>query len=325
MKLGIISFAHVHAEGYANVIKELPNIELSGIAYEEDEYLGKAAANRFQTTFYSSVKKLLDSDIDGVIITSENVRHRKHVEMAAEAGKAILCEKPIATNKEDAEFIVKLCEDEGIYFQTAFPVRYNTPIREAKKALEQGAVGEILALKGTNRGVNPGSWFTDKELAGGGALMDHTVHVADILRWYTDSEVSEVYAETGNLLHNHETEDCGLITMEFETGAFASLDVSWSRNKKFPTWGDVMIEIVGTKGNLKIDAFGQRLHVYSNEQGVSWEHWGDNMDKAMIKDFTERSMAGNTSPVTAFDGMQALNVAIAANKSSTKGKSVTIS
>lgn len=324
MKIGMISFAHLHAEGYAKAIHELPEAELAGIAYEEDIMAGEQAAKRHQTRFYPSVEELLASDIEAVIITSENVRHKHHVEQAAKAGKHILCEKPIATTQEDAEAIVKICEEEGVFFQTAFPVRYNTPILEAKRQIEEGLLGDIIAMKGTNRGVNPGSWFTDKELAGGGALMDHTVHVTDIMRWYTNQEVVNVYAETSSHFHDQETEDCGLLTMEFEGGAFATLDVSWSRNENYPTWGDVMLDIVGTKGNLKIDAFGQRVHLYSNEKGVQWQHWGDNMDKEMIRDFIRLSSAGEEPAVTARDGLEAVRVALAAYQSAEKVETIAL-
>ncbi|RNA67673.1 Gfo/Idh/MocA family protein [Alteribacter keqinensis] len=324
MNIGIISFAHLHAVGYAKAISSIPDVNLTGIAYEEDPEKGKEFADTFNTEFYSSVDALLHSEVEAVIITSENSRHVDHVVKAAKAKKHILCEKPIATTLEDGRKIMKVCKEEGVLFQTAFPVRYNTPVLEGKRIVESGALGTILAMKGLNRGTNPGGWFNDKELAGGGAVMDHTVHVTDIMRWYTGSEVKSVHAETGNLFGTPGVEDAGLLTLEFESGAFATLDCSWSRNEKYPTWGDVVLEVVGTQGNLKIDAFGQRLHVYSNENGTSWESWGDDMDKEMIQGFMSHVREGKEPSVTARDGYEALRVALAAYEASASKKGVVL-
>ena len=80
------------------------------------------------------------------------------------------------------------------------PVRYNATVVRAKQMVDEGKLGRILAMKGTNRGRNPGGWFIDPKLSGGGAVMDHTVHVADIMRWITGAEVKDVYAEVDHLI-----------------------------------------------------------------------------------------------------------------------------
>lgn len=176
--------------------------------------------------------------------------------------------------------------------QTAFPVRFNTPVVKAKQVIESGQLGNIVAIKGTNRGTNPGNWFVDPEKSGGGAVIDHTVHVVDIIRWYTGAEVKEVYAEVGNLISDYDIDDCGLLTMEFDNNMFATLDCSWSRNESFPTWGDLTLEVVGTRGTLKVDAFGQKTNVY-NKDGAKWDFWGDDMDKALVEDFISSVRDGN--------------------------------
>src|SRR5438094_400261 len=107
-------------------------------------------------------------------------------------------------------------------------------------AIADGAIGEVLAVKGTNHGSLPPGWLTDPALAGGGAVMDHTVHVADLLRWILEREFVSVYAEIDTLLHpGLPVDDCGTLLLEMEGGVFASLDPSWSRPRTFPTWGDV--------------------------------------------------------------------------------------
>ncbi|MEH7179706.1 Gfo/Idh/MocA family protein [Neobacillus vireti] len=317
MKIGIISFAHMHAHSYASVLKGMEGVTLAGIA-DDNEERGKTYSQFFDTTYYQNYQDLLKSDIEAVIVTSENSLHHQHVLAAAKAGKHVLCEKPLATNLNDMEEMITVCEENQVLLGTAFPVRFNTPIQQAKKMIEQGVLGEILAIKGTNRGTNPGGWFIEKEKSGGGAVLDHTVHVVDIMRWFTGAEVTEVYAEIGSVYTNHPIDDCGIITMEFTNGMFATLDCSWSRNSCYPTWGDVTLEIIGTNGTLKVDAFSQKLDLYSDHDGVKWIGWGDDMDAGLIEDFVNSVREGKSPLATGFSGMKAVEVALAAYQSNEK-------
>ncbi|WP_077618117.1 Gfo/Idh/MocA family protein [Bacillus sinesaloumensis] len=314
MKIGIISFAHMHATSYASVLKKMKGVTLAGIA-DDNEDRGQKYAQLFETTFYKNYHELLDSDIDAVIVTSENTLHHQHVVAAANAGKHVLCEKPLATNLQDMEEMIRVCEQNRVLLGTAFPVRFNTPVQQAKKLLEQGILGDILAIKGTNRGTNPGGWFIDKEKSGGGAVLDHTVHVVDIMRWFTGAEVKEVYAEIGNLYIDHPIDDSGILSMEFTNGMIATLDCSWSRNDYYPTWGDVTMEIIGSKGTLKIDAFSQKIDLYSNQDGVKWIGWGDDMDAGLIEDFVASIREGRSPLATGHAGLKAVEVALAAYQS----------
>ncbi|MEH7388024.1 Gfo/Idh/MocA family oxidoreductase, partial [Bacillus sp. JJ1521] len=146
-------------------------------------------------------------------------------------------------------------------------------------------------------------------------VLDHTVHVVDIMRWFTGAEVKEVYAEIGNVYIDHPIDDCGILTMEFTNGMFATLDCSWSRNSAYPTWGDVTMEIIGTNGTLKIDAFSQKIDLYSNREGVKWIGWGDDMDAGLIEDFVACIKDGRPPLATGYSGLKAVEVALAAYQS----------
>lgn len=320
MKVGIISFAHGHAYGYAEALKKMAGIHLAGIA-DEDEHRGTEAAARFHTKYFNDYTELLNQELDAVIITSENSMHHEHVTAAAKAGKHILCEKPIATTVKDAREMIEVCKEHGVILQTAFPVRFNTAVMRAKKMIENGDLGEIYAIKGTNRGTNPGGWFIDREKSGGGAVIDHTVHVVDLMRWFMGSEVKKVYAEIDNIIQSGPIDDCGILTIEFENGVFSTLDCSWSRNETYPTWGDVTMEIIGSGGTLKVDAFAQKVDVYS-KNGVNWNYWGDDMDFGLVKDFLESVSLGKEAFISGTDGLKALEVALAAYESAEKKEPV---
>lgn len=322
MKVGIISFAHSHAFNYANALTQLDGVEIAGIA-DENEDRGKKVSAQFNTEYYKDYGDLLDLPIEAVVITSENSKHYEHVAAAAKKGKHILCEKPLAHTPEDAQKIIDVCKGQNVILQTAFPVRFSTPVVKAKQVIESGKLGSIVAIKGTNRGTNPGGWFVDPAKSGGGAVIDHTVHVVDIIRWYTGAEVKEVYAELGNLISDYDIDDCGVLTMEFDNNMFATLDCSWSRNDSYPTWGDVTLEVVGTSGTLTVDAFGQKTNIYNND-GAHWDFWGDDIDKALVEDFILSVREGRSPSITGEDGLKALSVAIAAYGSSKKREPVKV-
>ncbi len=316
LKIGMMSFAHMHAYSYAHSIVSRPDTELVGIA---DHDLNRAGnmAKTFETRAFESYEALLaHPGLEAVVIASENVKHRELAEMAAHAGKHILCEKPLATSIEDAEAMIAVCKTAGVQLMTAFPCRYSPVVQRMKSVVDSGDAGKILAFRGTNRGRNPGGWFIDKSLSGGGAMMDHTVHVTDLLRWILQDEVKEVYAEISNGISHEAFDDVAFLSMSFVKGAFGTLDASWSRPKSYPTWGDVTIDLITEKGTLTMDMFSQNLVLYSDiSNSVSWQNWGGNIDDGLVGAFASAILGEKQVPITGEDGLRAAEVALAAYKS----------
>ncbi len=325
-KIGIISFAHMHAQSYAACLNALPNAELAGI-WDDDAKRGRKMAREFGAKFVGNLDKLLASDIDGVIICSENMKHRSMVEAAAKAGKWILCEKPLAPTVKEAKEMIALCKKAGVGLGTAFPCRFAPTLMDARAQIQSGAFGEILAISATNNGTCPFDWFVDEKLSGGGATMDHTVHVADVLRWIMEKEFTKVYCEKGNLLHKKEikTDDVGMLNLEMEGGIQVSHIASWSRAKSYPTWGDVTLEFIGTGGVLNVDAFNQKVNVYCDAtMSTEWAPYGDNPDMGLVGDFVNACDERIAPSVTGEDGLRATEVTVAAYKSAKSQKMVKI-
>lgn len=319
IRIGIMSFAHMHAFSYASAINKMPDAVLAGIA-DDNEARGREMAEKLQTKFFPSYEALLHQDIDAVVIASENIKHKELALMAAKAGKHALCEKPIATTVEDAQTMIDAFKDKDLRLMTAFPCRYSASTIRMKEQLDSGAIGDVLAIKGTNHGKMPGGWFIETEKSGGGAVIDHTVHVTDLMRWATGCEPVEVYAEISNGMHHDVYDDCGMLTITFDSGIISTLDTSWTRPKSFPTWGDVTMQIIGTKGILTMDMFGQTLAHYSDAtMSTGWHNWGGDIDYAMIEDFVNSIAKDLPVNVTGEDGLKALAVALAAYESSKSG------
>jgi len=326
IKIGMLSFAHMHAHSYASCLRQVPDVELVGIT-DDDPARGKKMAQEFGTTFFPGAEALLDQGLDGVIICAQNANHRPLTELAAPRTRHILCEKPIATALADARAMIDVCAAHGTKLQTAFPVRFSPPVQRLKALLDEGVLGRVYSVKTTNHGRMPGGWFIDQPLSGGGAVIDHTVHVIDLLRWFWGTEVTEVYAEVGySLLHpDLGIDDAGLLSFQLATGAYGTLDTSWSRPKSYPTWGDIKLEVLGEQGIVRVDAFNQNVAVYSDQVGKGlWLNWGSNMDLGLIRDFVDMIAAEREPFITGYDGLKALEVALAAYRSAETGAPVSL-
>ncbi|MEM0226346.1 MAG: Gfo/Idh/MocA family oxidoreductase [Thermofilaceae archaeon] len=324
LRFAILSFAHIHAWSYARVLKSLEEAELVAIYDDDPERLKRAAEAYGVRDLYSDYQQLLKrSDIDAVIIASENARHAELAVASAEAGKHIIVEKPLATTLEDAERMIKAAEKAGVKLQQAFVMRYHDATVAVKRMLDEGAIGRILAITTTNHGKFPGLWFDDPKLAGGGAVMDHTVHTADLMRWYTRDEVDEVFAVIGkNIRPQLRSEDCALISLKFRSGVLGSIDCSWSRHEGWPIWGDVYLAIYGTEGFIVVDAFRPCINLVIDGKPLVWHYFGPDADYNMIKDFVRAVLEDRPVRASGYDGYKALEVALAAYESHRRGAPV---
>jgi predicted dehydrogenase len=327
IRVGILSFAHLHAEAYVGNLRANPHVQLIGIA-DEDHPRGQHFAQVFSTPLYDSYEALLADRPDGVIVCSENARHRPLVELAASRGVHVLCEKPLATTVADAEAMVATCHSAGVRLMTAFPMRFSTPLQEIRKGIHSGTFGRIYAVNSVNTGECPRhhrAWFVDKTLAGGGALSDHVVHLADVLAWYTNQEVTEVYATANNILYPEETgvETGGIVMLCYADGTFATIDCSWSKPPYYPTWGGLSFEMITERGLVTANAFRQVMTVYSHSmQRPRYAYWGSDANQAMIDEFVNCIRENRPPAVTGEDGLRAVRIVEAAYRSVAAGAAV---
>lgn len=329
IKIGILSFAHHHGEAYIANLRRMENVELLGVA-DDDPARGQVIAAQNQARYFNSYEDLLEARPDGVIICTENNRHRPLVEMAASRGIHVLCEKPIATTLEDARAIVEACDQASVLLMTAFPMRFSAPLLEIKTRLDKGDFGDVYCFNATNQGELPTkyrAWFVDPELAGGGAIMDHTVHLVDIMRWFLGSEVETMYARSNRIFHADEVSvETGTLEMlTFENGVFATIDASWSRPQYWPTWGGLGFEMVTQRGAVLVDAFRQNVNVYRHEwQSSKWLPWGSDSNHAMVEEFASAIRENRPPRVTGLDGLRALEATLAAYESDRTGQTVQV-
>jgi predicted dehydrogenase len=320
LRVALMSCAHTHAAGYAALLEARPDVDL--VVADPDGY-GDVRGVRVLGG-YEDAWRAWPEGSDAIVVTSANAHHRDLVLEAARRGVHVLCEKPLATSVADAEEMVAACREAGVVLMTAFPVHFSPAVEALRTAIEDGTLGELVGLTGTNNGKLPAGrdWFTDVDLAGGGSLVDHTVHIAEIL----DSVLGEpasVHAVTNRILYadraGEGAETGGLVTLTYESGLVATIDCSWSQPAEAPTWGGLTLQALGTGGQLQIDAFAQ--HVGGPGQ---WLPYGTDLDALLLDAFLGAVRAGEAVAPTGDVGLRTVRVVAAAQESVRTGQPVAL-
>lgn len=252
IKIAKLSFAHVHARGYANQIRENPETELVAV-WDEEEYGGKQIAEEYNVAFYSDLDEILDrDDVDAVVVDAITSDHPKVMIAAAEAGKHIFTEKALAITVDGCDQIIDAVEKAGVKFMISLPTRCDPDIVLAKQVLDDGLLGDLTFGRGRiahSAGLDkwfkgPSFWFGDSKRAGGGALFDLGCHRVDIMRWLMGEPKSAI-SKINNFTDNYPIDDNSVSVVEFANKALGVIDVSWTHRS-----GPNMLELYGTEGSI---------------------------------------------------------------------------
>ena len=198
----------------------------------------------------TSLKKAINSsETDTVIIGLPNNRHEEAVIAAAEAGKAVLCTKPLGRNAEEAKRMLDAVEKAGVFNGYLEDLVYPPKTLKAIQSVKNGALGKILWVR--SRETHPGphsDWFWDIEQAGGGAIVDMGCHCVEIIRNFVGKGIRPVEAMcwADTLVHPIDAEDHGIGLIRFENGAMGQFEVSWA----FRGGMDLRDEISGSEGTI---------------------------------------------------------------------------
>lgn len=337
MRVAVLSFAHVHAATYIGLLRDREDIELITAdpdAPPDDPTRGRDLAERLGAAYVDTWDEVFALSPDAVVVTSENARHRHLVERAAAAGAHVLCEKPLATTEADARAMIDACARAGVGLMTAYPVRFSPAFVALRRALADGLLGGLISVHGANNGSNPARsrpWFADPELAGGGALADHTVHLADLVDALLDGEQAvEVYAQANSILDDGgpapDVETAGLVTIRYPGGVVAAVDASWSHPPDHPTWGGLAMTCVGEKAIVEFDAFPPLLGGFDSATGRDrWEAGGADLDAAMLDEFLDAVRTGRRPSPDGESGLRTLRIVLAAYESLRTGQPVALS
>jgi predicted dehydrogenase len=194
------------------------------------------------------------TDTDAVVVGLPNHVHLEAVRAAAEAGKAVLCTKPLGRTAEEARQAMEAVEEAGVFAGYLEDLVYTPKTLKSLQSVRNGALGQILWVR--SRETHPGphsAWFWDDELAGGGAIIDMGCHCVEIIRNFVGkgNRPVEVMCWADTLVHPIDAEDHGIGLVRFESGAMGQFEVSWA----FRGGMDLRDEVSGTEGTIWLDHF----------------------------------------------------------------------
>jgi len=190
-----------------------------------------------------------DPEIDTVIIGIPNFLHKKAALLAAEAGKAVLCTKPLATSASEALEMLEAVEKAGVFHGYLEDLVYTPKTLKALDATRKGALGKVLWARSRETHGGPHSdWFWNKDLSGGGAIVDMGCHCIEIARDFIgkDSRPLEVTCWADTQVHPIDAEDHAVGLVRYDSGAIGQFEVSWT----FRGGMDLRDEVSGTEGTI---------------------------------------------------------------------------
>ena len=248
--VGIISFAHGHANAYCNMMQGFEDVNLI-VCWDDNIERGENAALQYGLDFSPHLEDVINHpDIHAVIVTCETNRHAEMVVEAASAGKHILCQKPMALTLEDCDIIANAVQKSGVKFMMAHQMRRDPANIAMKELIESGVLGKIGLLR-RRHCINvlfneafvtgPSRWHIDP-VKNMGMFMDDASHATDFIYWML-GKPNSVIAEIDNVLTDVAPDDSGVAVYRFPSGEMAILI-----NTSVTLAGENTTEIYGDQG-----------------------------------------------------------------------------
>ncbi|MCD6289720.1 MAG: Gfo/Idh/MocA family oxidoreductase [Anaerolineae bacterium] len=328
LKVGVLG-AGTMGSIHAQFLAQIPEVQLIGItalpASEADPLASALGIQR-----YDSAEDLLaDPKIDAVVIATPTPTHVPLITAAAQAGKHVFCEKPLARYLEDGQRAIESCEKAGVALMIGHVVRFFPDYERIKEAIDQGAIGKPAILRFSRVGPFPRTgvknWYADPE-ASGGVILDLMLHDIDTLRWYC-GDILRVYAHslTGRTQMER---DYALVTMRMASGAIAHLEASWSHPGGFRT----SVEIAGDGGLLRADSREsapiqiERWVTEGGRGGVALPEspLAESPYLIELRHWVDHILHGTPLRVTPEDALKALEAGLAAMQSAKTGQVVSL-
>lgn len=328
LKVGIIG-SGLMGETHARAWQQTP-AALTGF-YSLDRERAYQLADALDCGVYDSLDALLEH-VDVVDVCSPTYLHHDHVIAAAEAGRHVVCEKPIALTREHALAMLGACAVQGVHLLIAHVVRFFPEYALAKAAVERGDIGAPAVTRLTRCSAQPrwaegaANWFIDPAKSGG-MMLDLMIHDFDYARWIAGDVVS-VYAKSVRSRDPNAPGDYGIAILTHASGAISNIEGGWCYP---PGMFRTALEIAGSSGTIEHPAGSSApIGVYlmqpddASMAAVPRSPLAESPYVTEIKHFYDVIVNGATPRVTARDGYWALAIALAAAESARTGRSVRI-
>ena len=206
-------------------ITKAQNSELS-VVFDINQQANAEVAKEYGAGQAASINELLDADLDVIYVATPAHLHAEQVRACAEAGKHVLCEKPLGMTVAEAEGMIELCRQKGIKLGCAFMMRFVAQHQEALRLINEGRLGRPVYARAQLSCWYPpieGAWRQDPATGGGGSLIDMGGHCIDLLEMFF-GRIARVSCFINNSVHNYKSEDSATAMLCFENGALATVD-----------------------------------------------------------------------------------------------------
>ena len=326
--LGVGEMGKRHAE---NLRSRVPEARLVAVADASTERARQVAAELEVEHSYSSLEELLErKDLDAVLIATPDRFHAQAVEMAARAGKDILCEKPLALNLADAHAALRAVSEADSRLQIGFMRRYDPAYRAAMKRVEAGEIGVPVIFKSVGRDKDAPPLAAYQANVNGMVFYNNTIHDFDLARWLVRDEITEVHAYTTVAIRPEVAQYgdvvASVVNLQYRQGAIGNVESYVQAVYGY----DVRTEIVGSQGSILVGSLRQTPAVFLTARGgeqVLADHFLARFRDAYlaeVQDFVQSILNDRAPRVSGEDGLKALAIAVAAENSHRQSKPVEV-
>lgn len=327
--IGVIGLGRMGQVYAFHAARQIENARLVAVADPRMEALQNFSSRVGNVKTFTDYHDLLAlPEIQGVIITTPTHTHEDVVRTAAQAGKAIFCEKPTALTLTATDAMLIAVQKAGVLFQVGFMRRFDKGYAAANARIEAGEIGQPVTIRSIGRDPFRTSLEFANPAVSGGIIVDMGIHDFDLVRWLMRDEVERVYAETAALVYP-ELRDVGdadnaMITLRFAHGGLGNVEVSRTAIYGY----DIQTEVVGTTGTLQIGYLRETPLLVLTKSGVHHDvvpHFPQRFGPAytaQIEHFVDCLVTGKAPMVTPQDARAALQIGIAATRSHQEGRVV---
>lgn len=305
LRWGIIGAGDIARKRIAPALRDLPNGEFVSVSRSRFD-LAEAFAKEFGAKkWFADWRELVaDQEIDAVYLATPVFLHAEQTIAAAEAGKHVLCEKPMALNVKECDAMLAACKANNVKLGIAYYRRFYPVIDRIKEIIASGAIGRIAvvqinAFEYFEPDANhPRRWLIEKAKSGGGPLMDFGCHRLEVLTNLFGA-IKQTKSIISNNVFKREVEDTATILLEFETGTNAVLTITHSAFEARDT-----LDIFGAKGAIHVPILnkGEMLLRIGNDEKTELHPPAENVHLPLVKDFTESVLNDSVPAVTGETG-----------------------
>ncbi len=321
----------IHARNFA---RGVPGARLAALVDPQPEALASAGRELGVERLYADYRRALeDRDVQAVVVVTPTKFHRDIVVACAGAGRHILCEKPMAMTVAECQDMNRAAAQARVALQIGFMRRFDAGFQAAREAIDRGDIGPVVQVKSLTHGPSvPQPWMYDLK-ASNGPLAEVNSHDIDTLRWYTGSDFQEVYAIGGNYrcpearAQFPDFYDNVSLLARFRNGLQGFIGGAVSVAYGY----DSRTEVLGTRGILLVGRQEQHATVTCTPQGgmvrpfvKSWRNLFLEAYAEEDREFVRTITEGRPPRVSGVDGMMAVQVVEAGNRSIREGRPVTL-